>query len=65
MTLSWIGASTVAQNRVPMLSGGHSTGLIDDIPSVADLVTRLGQEFAAARAPAHWRSALARAEQPA
>jgi nitronate monooxygenase len=41
-------------------SGGHSTGLIDDIPSVADLVTRLGQEFAAARAPADWRSALAR-----
>jgi nitronate monooxygenase len=46
-------------------SGGHSTGLIDDIPSVADLVTRLGQEFAAARAPAHWRSALARAGQSA
>jgi nitronate monooxygenase len=48
-----------------MLSGGHSTGLIDDIPGVADLVTRLGQEFAAARAPADWRSALARAGQSA
>ena len=41
-------------------SGGHSTGLIDDVPSVADLVGRLGQEFAAARHPGDWRAALAR-----
>lgn len=41
-------------------SGGHSTGLIDDIPSVADLVTRLDREFVAAPAPTGWRSALAR-----
>jgi nitronate monooxygenase len=41
-------------------SGGHSTGLIDAVPSVADLVGRLGQEFAAARHPGDCRAALAR-----
>ena len=41
-------------------SGGHSTGLVDDVPSVAELVDRLGAEFAAARDPRDWRAALAR-----
>lgn len=41
-------------------SAGHSTGLIDDIPSVADLVARLEAEFAATRHPRDWRTALQR-----
>lgn len=41
-------------------SGGHSTGLIDDVPCVADLVGRLKEEFDAARSPADWRAALER-----
>jgi nitronate monooxygenase len=39
-------------------SGGHSTGLIDDVPTVAELVARLGREFEAARHPGDWRAAL-------
>ena len=41
-------------------SGGHSTGLIEDVPGVAELVTRLQGEFAAARHPGDWRAALSR-----
>ena len=41
-------------------SGGHSTGLIEDVPSVAELVERMAAEFAAARNPADWRAALTR-----
>lgn len=41
-------------------SGGHSTGLIDDVPSVAELVDRLQGEFAATRHPGDWRAALDR-----
>lgn len=37
-------------------SGGHSAGLIDDVPSVAMVVDRLAAEFSAARAPADWRA---------
>lgn len=39
-------------------SGGHSTGLVDDVPSVADLVARLESEFLAASAPRDWRAKL-------
>ncbi|MET0376801.1 MAG: nitronate monooxygenase [Rhizorhabdus sp.] len=41
-------------------SGGHSTGLIDDVPTVEQLVTRMEAEFEAARDPGDWRVALAR-----
>jgi nitronate monooxygenase len=41
-------------------SGGHSTGLIADAPSVATVVDRLAEEFAAARAPADWRAQAGR-----
>jgi nitronate monooxygenase len=41
-----------------VFSGGHSTGLIDDVPSVATLIDRLEREMAAARDPARWRTAL-------
>jgi len=41
-------------------SGGHSTGLIDDIPDVVTLVGRLEAELNTARNPADWRAALAR-----
>ena len=41
-------------------SGGHSTGLIDDVPSVAELVDRLETAFIAARDPTDWRAALIR-----
>ncbi|MDR3389630.1 MAG: nitronate monooxygenase [Rudaea sp.] len=41
-------------------SGGHSTGLIDDVPTVAELVERLETEFHAAQHPADWRAALDR-----
>ena len=40
-------------------SGGHSTALIDDVPSVADLVARLGRELASARLAGDWQSRLA------
>jgi len=40
-------------------SGGHSVALIDDIPSVAELVARLGAEFEGAAGPAGWRGNLA------
>lgn len=39
-------------------SAGHSTGLIDDVPSVAELVGRLEREFAAALHPGDWRARL-------
>ncbi len=39
-------------------SGGHSTALIEDIPSVGQLVERLKTQFAEARHPADWRQAL-------
>lgn len=39
-------------------SGGHSVGLIDDVPCVAELVERMAVEFDAARAPSDWRSQL-------
>lgn len=41
-------------------SGGHSTALIDDVPSVGQLVTRLRAEFDAARRPTDWRYHLDR-----
>ncbi len=41
-------------------SGGHSTGLIDDVPSVETLVGRLEREFNAARGRSEWRSLLQR-----
>jgi nitronate monooxygenase len=41
-------------------SGGHSTGLIEDVPSVAEVVARLGREFGEARHPGDWRAALER-----
>ena len=44
-----------------VFSAGHSTGLVADIPSVGALVDRLEREMTAARKPADWRSALARA----
>jgi nitronate monooxygenase len=40
-------------------SGGHSTGLISDVPAVQTVVDRLGKEFDAARSPLDWRRALA------
>lgn len=39
-------------------SGGHSTGLISDVPSVQTVVDRLIKELAAARSPLDWRRAL-------
>jgi nitronate monooxygenase len=33
-------------------SGGHSTALVDDIPTVAELIDRLEQEYRVARGPA-------------
>ncbi len=39
-------------------SAGHSTALIHDVPPIADLVTRLQAEFAAAAAPPNWRTRL-------
>lgn len=39
-------------------SGGHSVGLIEDVPSVAQLVDRLDAEFTAALAPFDWRARL-------
>ena len=41
-------------------SGGHSTALIDDVPSVAEIVDRLATEFDAARHPGDWRAQLER-----
>ncbi|MBH0122208.1 nitronate monooxygenase [Rhodococcus sp. CX] len=42
-----------------VFSGGHSTGLIRDIPPVAGVVDRLAYEFDAARRAGDWRAALA------
>lgn len=39
-------------------SGGHSTALIDDVPTVADLVARLRSEFGSTADPADWRARL-------
>ncbi|MET7769445.1 nitronate monooxygenase [Nocardia sp. NPDC005366] len=39
-------------------SAGHSTGLIDDVPSVRTVVARLADEFDTARVPGDWRKAL-------
>ena len=39
-------------------SGGHSVGLIQDAPTVADVVARLDQEFRRARPPGEWRARL-------
>lgn len=39
-------------------SGGHSVGLVDDVPSVAELVDRLASEFTTAAAPHNWRESL-------
>jgi nitronate monooxygenase len=41
-------------------SAGHSVGLIDDVPTVAELVDRLASEMHAARSPNDWRIALQR-----
>lgn len=40
-------------------SAGHSTGLIDDVPSVQAVVDRLAAELNSARLPGEWRKALA------
>ena len=45
-------------------SGGHSTGLINDIPEVQGIVDRLADEFAAARSPRDWRANLRRVNSP-
>jgi len=42
-----------------VFSGGHSTGLIHDIPPVAGVVDRLVHEFDTAREAIDWRTALA------
>jgi nitronate monooxygenase len=39
-------------------SGGHSVGLIDDVPSVAHLIDRLESEMRVAAAPRDWRATL-------
>lgn len=41
-------------------SGGHSTGLVDDVPTVAETVARMTREFDEARHPGNWRAALDR-----
>ncbi len=41
-------------------SGGHSVGLVHDVPSVAELVSRLESGFVGARIAGDWRTALAR-----
>ena len=43
-----------------VFSGGHSVGLVDDVPSVADLVDRLESELSEAAAPRDWRASLRR-----
>ncbi len=43
-----------------VFSGGHSVGLVKDVPSVAELVSRLECEFAGARQAGDWRAALGR-----
>ncbi|MFZ2172784.1 MAG: nitronate monooxygenase [Rhodococcus sp. (in: high G+C Gram-positive bacteria)] len=42
-----------------VFSGGHSTGLIHDVPPVAAVVDRLAHEFDSAREAGNWRTALA------
>ncbi len=44
-----------------VFSGGHSTGLIHDVPPVAGVVDRLAHELGAAREAGDWRTALAAA----
>jgi nitronate monooxygenase len=39
-------------------SAGHSTGLIDDVPSVSVVVARLAREFEVATRPREWRNRL-------
>ncbi|MBV6756249.1 NAD(P)H-dependent flavin oxidoreductase [Rhodococcus opacus] len=39
-------------------SGGHSTALIEDVPSVQTVVDRLAKELDSARSPRDWRRAL-------
>lgn len=39
-------------------SGGHSVGLIDDVPSVAQLVDHLESELNEAQTPRNWRATL-------
>ncbi|WP_109526704.1 MULTISPECIES: NAD(P)H-dependent flavin oxidoreductase [Nocardia] len=39
-------------------SAGHSTGVIDDVPSVQTVVDRLAEELDKARVPGEWRKAL-------
>jgi nitronate monooxygenase len=39
-------------------SGGHSTGLIDDVPSVSELVDRLANELQDTGAVADWHKRL-------
>lgn len=41
-------------------SGGHSTGLIDDVPTVSTVVDRLAAEFAATGLQADWRPQASR-----
>lgn len=41
-----------------IFSGGHSTGLIDDVPTTAAVIDRLEQQFNQARNPQNWRTAL-------
>jgi nitronate monooxygenase len=41
-------------------SGGHSAGLVDDVPSVAQVVDRLIAEFDAARLQPDWRAQASR-----
>lgn len=43
-----------------VFSGGHSVGLIDDVPSLEELVGRMAEEFEMARQPSDWRKALQR-----
>lgn len=39
-------------------SGGHSTGLVSDIPTVAEMVARLEAEMLLSRSPVTWRAQL-------
>ena len=41
-------------------SGGHSVGLIDDVPTVAEMVARLNEEMASAQPASDWRATLER-----
>ena len=39
-------------------SAGHSVGLIDDVPTTAEVVDRLAAEFVALDSPLDWRARL-------